>query len=89
MPIPEATNAARKVTLEVGRVDIANLREVWTILLAPETEELFLSADYYPNPKGVVPTLAPAAAERRTIGSMGWNSGQTPLSWSCSGTMTS
>lgn len=80
-----ATAAARKTTLEVGRIDVANLREAaWMMLLAPEAEEVFLAADYYPIPKGRVPALADEEdAEHGVVGGgMSWNSGQTQLSWS-------
>ena len=67
----EATNAARKAVVEAGRVNVANLREaVWMILLAPQAEEVFLSADYFPIPKGVVPTPPDSDAGRRTFGGM-------------------
>ncbi len=53
----EATNASRKAAVEAGRVDVANLREaVWMILLAPQAQEGYLSADYFSLPKGMVPT---------------------------------
>lgn len=78
----EATNAARKAAVEVGRVDVANLREaVWMILLAPHAQEVSLSADYFPLPKGMVPTPPESDGGRRVFG-MSWNSGQTQLSWS-------
>jgi hypothetical protein len=78
----DATNAARKASVEAGRVDVANLREaVWMILLAPEAQEAFLCADYFPLPKGMVPTPPESDEGRRAFG-MSWNSGQTQLSWS-------
>ena len=78
----EAANTTRRAVVEAGRVDVANLREaVWMILLAPQAEEVFLSADYFPIPKGVVPTPSDSDADGRAFG-WGWNSGQTRLSWS-------
>jgi hypothetical protein len=78
----EATNASRKAAVEAGRVDVANLREaVWMILLAPQAQEGYLSADYFPLPKGMVPTPPDSDAGIRGFG-MSWNSGQTQLSWS-------
>jgi hypothetical protein len=78
----EATNTARKATFEAGRLDVANLREaVWMILLAPQSEKVFLSADYFPIPKGMVPT-PPESDAGGYVGSMWANSGQTVLSWS-------
>ena len=51
------------------------------ILLAPQAEKVFLSADYFPIPEGMVPT--PPEADGPMFGSIGgWNSGQTQLSWS-------
>jgi hypothetical protein len=79
----EATNATRKATVEAGRVNVPNLREaVWMILLAPRAEMVFLSADYFPIPRGMVPTAPNSDAGGRTFGSISWNSGQTQLSWS-------
>jgi HEAT repeat protein len=79
----EATDAARKATVEAGRLDVANLREaVWMILLAPQAEEVFLSADYFPIPEGITPTPPDSDGAGRVFGG-GWgNSGQTQLSWS-------
>jgi hypothetical protein len=78
----EATNATRKTVAEAGRVDVANLREaVWMILLAPWAEQVFLSADYFPLPKDMVPTPPDSDAGGRASG-WSWNSGQTQLSWS-------
>jgi HEAT repeat protein len=79
----EATNASRKAAVEAGRVNVANLREaVWMILLAPQAERVFLSADYFPIPKGMVPRPPDADEGERTFGSTGmWNSGQSQLSW--------
>lgn len=78
----ETTNAARKAAVEAGRVDVANLREaVWMILLAPQAQEAYLSADYFPLPKGMVPTPPDSDQGSRAFG-MSWNSGQTQLSWS-------
>jgi HEAT repeat protein len=79
----EATNATRKAAVEAGRLDVANLREaVWMILLASQAEEVFLSADYFPIPKGMVPTPPDSDAGGHAFGSMWGNSGQTELSWS-------
>ena len=79
----EATNATRKATVDAGRVNVANVREaVWMILLAPRVEQVFLSADYFPIPRGMVPTPPVSDAGGRVIGGMRWNSGQTQLSWS-------
>ena len=79
----EATNASRKAAVEAGRVNVANLREaVWMILLAPRAEKVFLSADYFPIPMGIVPRPPEADEGERSFGSTGmWNSGQTQLSW--------
>jgi HEAT repeat protein len=78
----EATNAARKTTVEAGRVNVGNLREaVWMVVLAPQSQEAYLSADYFPLPQGMVPTPPESDDGRRAFG-MTWNSGQTQLSWS-------
>ena len=78
----EATDAARKATVEAGRVNVANLREaVWMILLTPQAQQVYLSADYFPLPKGMVPTPPDSDEGTRAFG-MSWNSGQTQLSWS-------
>jgi HEAT repeat protein len=77
----EGTNAARKATVSVGRVSVANLREAaWMILLAPEAERTHLSADYFPLPKGTTPSFREGGAILG--GGIVWNSGQTRLSWS-------
>ena len=79
----KATDAARRVAVEAGRMEIANLREAaWMILLAPQAEKVFLSADYYPIPRGMVPALPDPDEGEGTSGSMWWNSSQTQLSWS-------
>jgi HEAT repeat protein len=79
----EATNATRKTAAEAGRLDVANLREaVWMILLAPRAERVFLSADYFPLPKGMVPTPPDSDTGGIGFGSVWGNSGQTSLSWS-------
>ena len=79
----EATNAARRPTVESGRLDVANLREaVWMIVLAPEAERVFLNADYFPLPKGVVPTV-PEELGTTVVGGGFWgSSSQTRLQWS-------
>jgi HEAT repeat protein len=79
----ERTNAARTAAVEVGRIDVANLREaVWMILLAPLAEEVRLSADYFPIPKDMIPTPPDSDTGARVFGSIWGNSGQTRLSWS-------
>jgi HEAT repeat protein len=79
----EATNAAREVTVEAGRLDVANLREaVWMILLAPQAKEVFLSADYFPIPEGMTPTPPDSDRAWQVFGGVWGSSGQTQLSWS-------
>jgi hypothetical protein len=77
----DATNAARTSGVETGRLNVANLREaVWMIVLAPTAEQVFLSADYYPIPKGMVP--APAEPGPGRYGGVWAHTGQTALGWS-------
>lgn len=79
----DATDKKRDATIEVGRLEPANLREaVWMVLLAAQAEKVFLSADYFPIPGGLLPTTGRDDNRGSTEWGWSWNSGQTELRWS-------
>jgi hypothetical protein len=78
----QKTDAARKPTIEAGRVSVDNLREAaWMIFLSDEIEEGHPDVDMFPLPPKLDPKVEVGTLRGMHSGSASLSSSQTTLAW--------